>query len=129
MMVGLKAQRKRKNPVVRLNHVALTVTDREFSAAFYARFFNMSERVHEDDHLLILANASGCLLALSVGIPVVDVPRTTHFGFQCDSVDEVRLARQRFSTDGIVEAEWQEHGPTRIQVFDPDGYRVELYAF
>lgn len=114
---------------MKLNHVALTVADRESSAAFYARYFGMSERVHDDDHLLILANASGCLLALSQGTPVVDVPRTTHFGFQCDSVDDVLLARQRFSTDGVGEAEWQERGPTRVQVFDPDGYRVELYAF
>lgn len=112
-----------------LNHVALTVADREISAAFYARYFDMDERVHEDDHLLILANASGCLLALSAGAPVVDVPRTTHFGFQCDSVEDVLLARQRFSEEGIEEAEWQERGPTRVQVFDPDGYRVELYAF
>lgn len=114
---------------MRLNHVALTVADRERSATFYERYFGMSARVHEDEHLLILASASGCLLALSQGTPVVDVPRTTHFGFQCDSVDEVLVARQRFSDDGIVEAEWQDHGPTRVQVFDPDGYRVELYAF
>ena len=26
-------------------------------------------------------------------------------------------------------AEWQESGPTRVQVFDPDGYRVGIYAF
>lgn len=114
---------------MRLNHVALTVADRERSAAFYERYFGMSARVHEDAHLLILANASGCLLALSKGTPVVDVPRTTHFGFQCDSVDDVQLARERFANDGIVEVEWQEHGPTRVQVFDPDGYRVEVYAF
>jgi catechol 2,3-dioxygenase-like lactoylglutathione lyase family enzyme len=114
---------------MRLNHVALTVADRERSAAFYARHFGLDQRVHEDEHLLILASASGCLLALSEGTPVVDVPRTTHFGFQCDSVDEVLVARQRFSDDGIVEAEWQDQGPTRVQVFDPDGYRVELYAF
>lgn len=114
---------------MRLNHVALTVADRERSATFYARYFGLEARVHEDDHLLILANPSGCLLALSVGTPAVDAPRTTHFGFQCDSVDEVLAARARFSNDGIVEAEWQEQGPTRVQVFDPDGYRVELYAF
>jgi len=29
----------------------------------------------------------------------------------------------------MSEAEWQEDGPTRVQVLDPDGYRVELYAF
>lgn len=114
---------------MRLNHVALTVADRESSASFYARYFGLDARVHEDDHLLILANPSGCLLALSAGKPVVDVPRTTHFGFQCDSVEDVLAARQSFKEDGVREAEWQEQGPTRVQVFDPDGYRVELYAF
>lgn len=114
---------------MRLNHVALTVADREHSAAFYARYFGLETRVHEDDHLLILANATGCLLALSAGDPVVDVPRTTHFGFQCGSVEDVLAARQRFKDNDIQEAEWQEQGPTRVQVFDPDGYRVELYAF
>ena len=30
---------------------------------------------------------------------------------------------------GVVEAEWQDsHGFVRVQVFDPDGYRVELFA-
>jgi catechol 2,3-dioxygenase-like lactoylglutathione lyase family enzyme len=39
---------------VPLNHVALTVSDREASAAFYARHFGLTERVHDDEHLLIL---------------------------------------------------------------------------
>ena len=52
-----------------LNHVALTVSDRDRSAAFYADHFGMTERVHEDDHLLILAGEGGALLALSTGGP------------------------------------------------------------
>jgi hypothetical protein len=30
---------------------------------------------------------------------------------------------------GVTELEWQDHGPARVQVADPDGYRVEVYAF
>lgn len=114
---------------MRLNHVALTVTDREKSAAFYGEWFDLTNPVHEDDHLLILANQSGALLALSAGVVPPQPPRTTHFGFQIESAEKVRKIRQDFSNAGVVEAEWQEQGPTRVQVFDPDGYRVEVYAF
>ena len=37
-----------------LNHVALTVADRERSAAFYGEHFGLTQRVHEDDQRLIL---------------------------------------------------------------------------
>ena len=113
----------------RLDHVALTVANREASAAFYARYFDLTQRVHDDDHLLIVANAAGSLLALSDGAPVTDLPRTTHFGFQLETARDVEALRARFAAGGIEEAEWQPGGPTRIQVFDPDGYRVEAYAF
>ena len=53
-----------------LNHVSLTVADRARSAAFYAEHFGLSERMHEDEHLLILREPdSGGLLALSEGEP------------------------------------------------------------
>ena len=113
----------------RLDHVALTVADRERSAAFYARYFGLVDRVHDDDHILIVSNAAGSLLAMSAGPPPPDLPRTTHFGFRLDGAGEVEDLRQRFRRDGVAECEWQERGPTRIQVLDPDGYRVEAYAF
>ncbi|WP_299966513.1 VOC family protein [uncultured Roseobacter sp.] len=114
---------------MRLDHVALTVSDREDSAAFYARYFKLNQRVHEDDHLLILAGDGGSLLALSEGKVPSDLPRTNHFGFQACDVQEVQNLRARFAKDGVEEAEFQAHGPTRVQVFDPDGNRVEAYAF
>jgi catechol 2,3-dioxygenase-like lactoylglutathione lyase family enzyme len=115
---------------MRLNHVALTVTDRQRSAAFYGRHFGLTERVHEDEHLLILGSADGSLLALSEGPPPNGVPRTNHFGFQVSDADEVRSARDRFRAAGVAETEWQDDGRfVRVQVGDPDGYRVELYAF
>jgi catechol 2,3-dioxygenase-like lactoylglutathione lyase family enzyme len=118
---------------VRLNHVALTVSDRDRSAAFYAEHFGMTERVHDDEHLLILANAAGDLLALSPGEPPTPLPRTNHFGFMLDSADQVHAARRRFAEAGLEETEWgeggPEGGPARVQVADPDGYRVEVYAY
>jgi catechol 2,3-dioxygenase-like lactoylglutathione lyase family enzyme len=115
---------------VRLNHVALTVTDRERSAAFYREHFGMTERVHDDEYLLILGSKDGALLALSAGAPPAELPRTNHFGFQLATGDDVRAARERFRTAGVPETEWQDDGVlVRVQVADPDGYRVELYAY
>src|SRR6266480_1747282 len=114
-----------------LNHVALTVSDRERSAAFYAEHFGLTERVHDDEHLLILGSADGSLLALSEGTPAAaGLPRTNHFGFQVASANEVRAARERLRAVGVEEIEWQDdHGFVRVQVADPDGYRVEFFSY
>ncbi len=113
-----------------LDHVALTVSDRERSAAFYGEHFGLTERVHDDEHLLILGDADGSLLALWEGEPAADgLPRTNHFGFRLPHADDVLAARERFKQAGIAETEFQPYGPVRVQVADPDGYRVEVYAF
>ena len=58
------------------------------------------------------------------------LPRTNHFGFQAATTNEVREARERLRAAGVEEVEWQDDDVTvRVQVLDPDGYRVELYAF
>jgi catechol 2,3-dioxygenase-like lactoylglutathione lyase family enzyme len=115
---------------VPLNHVALTVRDRERSAAFYAEHFGLTERLHTDEHLFILGDAAGSVLALSAGAPPAETPRTNHFGFQLADGGAVRAARERFRAAGVQETEWQDDGRfVRVQVADPDGYRVELYAF
>ena len=112
-----------------LNHVVLTVSDRELSAAFYGRHFGLTERVHHDEHLLILGSPDGSLLALSEGPVPAGLPRTNHFGFQLEDVDEVRSARARLREAGVTETEWQDDdGFVRVQVADPDGYRVELFG-
>jgi catechol 2,3-dioxygenase-like lactoylglutathione lyase family enzyme len=114
---------------LRLNHVALTVADREKSAAFYGTFFRLTEHIHADEHLLILGSKSGGLLALSQGQVPSQPPRTTHFGFEAKCAEDVRKMREAFRKSGVKEAEWQESGPVRVQVFDPDGYRVEVYGW
>ena len=113
-----------------LNHVALTVADRERSASFYEEHFGLGERLHDDEHLFILGGADGSVLALSEGEAPAHLPRGNHFGFQLATAQEVRAARERFRAAGVEEAEWQDAGgTTRVQVLDPDGYRVELFAF
>jgi catechol 2,3-dioxygenase-like lactoylglutathione lyase family enzyme len=115
---------------VPLNHVALTVRDRERSAAFYGQHFGLTERLHDDEHLFILGDGAGSVLALSAGEAPAGLPRTNHFGFQLSDGAAVRAARERFREAGVEETEWQDDGRfVRVQVADPDGYRVELYAF
>ena len=114
--------------MARLNHVALTVSDRERAATFYGTYFGLTRRVHDDDHLLILADDSGGLLALSTGQVPDALPRTNHFGCQVETEAEVEALRARFRADGISETEYSAVGPARVQVLDPDGYRVEVYA-
>lgn len=113
-----------------LNHVALTVTDRDRSAAFYGEHFGLTEPVHVDEHLLILGSPDGSLLALSEGTPPAEQPPTNHFGFQVTRAQDVHAARERFRDAGVPETEWQDDGRfVRVQVADPDGYRVELFAY
>jgi catechol 2,3-dioxygenase-like lactoylglutathione lyase family enzyme len=115
---------------VPLNHVALTVSDRKRSAAFYGRHFGLTERLHDDEHLLILGSLDGSVLALSEGPVPNHLPRTNHFGFQVANADEVRSARDLLHEAGVPETEWQDEGGlVRVQVADPDGYRVELFAY
>lgn len=113
-----------------LNHIALTVSDRERSSAFYAHHFGLIERVHDDQHLLILGDGLGSLLALSEGTHnAASLPRTTHFGFQLGTAQAVFAAREEFQRAGVDETEFQDDGIVRVQVLDPDGYRVEVFAY
>lgn len=85
--------------------------------------------MHDDEHLLILGSGEGDLLALSEGAVPNERPRTNHFGFQVDD-GEVRRARDRLRDAGVSETEWQDEGGfVRVQVADPDGYRIDVYAF
>ena len=113
-----------------LNHVALTVADRARSAAFYGEHFGLTERILDDQHLLILGAADGSELALSDAEAVpTNLPRTNHFGFRLPDEAAVHAARERFRAAGVTETEWQDDGRfTRVQVLDPDGYLVEVYA-
>ena len=110
-----------------LSHVALTVSDHDRSARFYGEHLGLTRRVHEDDDLLILGDEHDSILALFTGEPP-ELPRTNHFGFRMESVADVHSARERFRAAGVEESEWQDDGRfVRVQVLDPDGYRVDVY--
>lgn len=79
---------------------------------------------------LDVGSDDGSLIALSEGPVPGGLPRTNHFGFQLEYPDEVRSARERLRKARVTETEWQDdHGFVRVQVADPDGYRVELFAY
>jgi catechol 2,3-dioxygenase-like lactoylglutathione lyase family enzyme len=80
-----------------LNHVALTVSDRERSAAFYGEHFGLTEHVHHDEHLLILGSDDGSVLVAA------ELPRTNHFGFRVADDAAVRAAREQFRAGGRCE--------------------------
>ena len=67
-------------------------------------------------------------LRSSPGKPIAGgLPRANHFGFQLADEAAVRVARDRFQAAGGTE--WQDDWRfVRVQVADPDGYRVEVYA-
>jgi catechol 2,3-dioxygenase-like lactoylglutathione lyase family enzyme len=112
-----------------MNHVSLVVHDHERSAAFYGEHFGLTERVFADGRLLILAAPDGAMLALSEGEPP-ELPRENHFGFRVEGREAVDEARRRFAAAGVPETEWQDDGTwVRVQVTDPDDYRVEVFAY
>lgn len=48
----------------------------------------------------------------------------------CGGGDEVRAARDRLRAAAVPETEWQDDGSfVRVQIADPDGYRIDLYAY
>ncbi len=59
-----------------------------------------------------------------------DLPRTNHFGFHLADDRAVHTAQERLRVADVVETERQDDGRfVRVQVADPDGYRVEFYAY
>jgi catechol 2,3-dioxygenase-like lactoylglutathione lyase family enzyme len=114
---------------MRLNHVALTVSDVDRSAAFYERHFGFERRLHDDPEFVMLAQLDGSMLALTAGEPPVEPGRFFHFGVQVESAEDVHRARRDLASAGITETEWdvEDDGHCRVQVEDPDGFRVEVF--
>jgi len=110
-----------------LNHVSITVADRARSAAFYREHFGLEEEVFATAKGLVLGAADGATLAFEEGEVPPELPRGNHFGFQLDGPEAVRAARERLRAAGVTETEFADKGDfARVQVLDPDGYRVEL---
>lgn len=120
-----------------LEHVNMTVTDVERSAAFYCDLLGFRIRwrgtlsnglpaahVGDDRHYLALFQAS------EPGRVERDYdrPGLNHFGFV---VDDLEAARRRLGELGVTDVVWVDHyEPGRRLYFDdPDGHVVELVEY
>lgn len=111
-----------------LNHAQLVVADVAASRESYARWFGLTEAVHEDG-FVILRDPAGGLLALHEGRPESRCGDSFHLGFQVPTVRDVADFRGRARAQGLQEAAFEQSGGFAIaRVRDPDGYAVEVYA-
>lgn len=113
-----------------LNHAQLVVADVAASRDFYARWFGLTEAVHEEDGFVILRDPAGGLLALHEGRPERSGDEGFHLGFQVATAGDVVAFRDSTHAVGLEEVafEQQAGGFAFARVRDPDGHAVEVYA-
>ncbi|MEX0800537.1 MAG: VOC family protein [Dehalococcoidia bacterium] len=111
----------------RLNHLALTVADRERSRRFYMETLGLQGNVRDVGVGLLLTTADGFVLALFDGEPPQG-REDIHFGFALNTSDEVRSFRERLLAEGVSEVSWGD-SPIFVsfKFLDPDGYVVEAF--
>jgi catechol 2,3-dioxygenase-like lactoylglutathione lyase family enzyme len=112
-----------------LNHAQLVVADVAASRAFYARWFGLTEAVHDEAGFVMLRDSAGGLLALHEGTPEPRCADTVHLGFLVRSAEDVVAFRDRARAEGLREAAFDRSGGfAYARVRDPDGHAVEVYA-
>jgi catechol 2,3-dioxygenase-like lactoylglutathione lyase family enzyme len=108
---------------VRLNHITLTVSDVESSAAFYVRL-GMRQIVASYPHYARLLSAGGdTTLSLEQG----SSPSSASIHFEVQDVD-AQVERLRALGFGFVlDPVDQPYGWREAVLLDPDGHRVFVY--
>jgi catechol 2,3-dioxygenase-like lactoylglutathione lyase family enzyme len=113
---------------MRLQHLALPVSDQDRSRRFYERYFGfgVGPARRYPDGVLILHDRDNFALALGPAGSAPALPDFLHFGFEADA-DEVRRMLARLEEDGVEIVE-REDEPSYVgfKCLDPDGYTVEV---
>ena len=114
---------------MRLNHLALTVADRQRSIAFYATYFGFdpSTARRYADGVVIIRGAEGFALALGEDRSVERAVGFPHFGFDPGSAEEVRRLRDRLVADGFELVEVEDTDTyVGFKCLDPDRHVIEV---
>lgn len=111
---------------MKLNHLAIPVSDQQRSRRFYMDTLGITGSVRDDPDGMLLTTDDGFVLAL-LGEPVPNRERF-HFGFGLDSADHVRALRSQLQSRAVEELEWWELDDyVSTKFLDPDGYIVEVF--
>jgi len=114
---------------VKLNHLALAVRDQQRSIEFFAAYFGFdpSTAHRYPDGVIIIRDAGGFALALGQAREPEHTPGFPHFGFDMDSLQEVRALRARLVAEAIELVE-DEDTETYVgfKCLDPDRHVIEV---
>ena len=114
---------------MRLNHLALAVSDQQRSIDFYAAYFGFdpSSARRYPDGVVIVHDAHGFALALGEDGSTQRAAGFPHFGFDVSSPDEARELRARLVADGIQLLEEEDTASyVGFKCLDPDRHVIEV---
>ena len=115
---------------MRMNHINLAVPDVAATRAFLETYFGLRcVAAPAPDTIVVLADESGCIVALSnfkKGDAVV-YPGVFHIGFMQSSREAVDALHARLSGDGIEVGPRKEfHGAWTFYFKAPGGFTIEV---
>lgn len=114
--------------LVRVDHVAIPVSDQARSRRFYETYFGFGARPAKryDDGVLMLYDGNGFALALGPTAQPIARPSWMHFGVGLPTRQAVLSLRDRLIEDGVeLVEESDEPVYVSVKCRDPDGYIVE----
>ena len=112
---------------MKLNHLALPVSDIERALAFYTETLGVEGTTRHVDDGVLFTSADGFVLALLEAEPTPGDGHL-HFGFSRETGADVRDLRNRLIDAGVPEIDWIEmDGFVSMKFEDPDGYVVEVF--
>ena len=113
--------------MLRLNHLALPVTDPDASARFWCGPLGFSPGRRVGD-VRLLRDPAGFVLALHPA-DAATLPAPFHLGFRLGSVTEVEQVHDRLLRAGVELSEPLTEASTLVffRIRDPDGHELEFY--